>query len=84
MSASNEWTEWHLTPRGWEPGTEKTDFSRIDREPPLDRVLTIRWREYLGHHYGIATHFHEEIWRSIENDLVNNLLAKFDSMPQSL
>ena len=24
MSASNEWTEWHLTPRGWERGSEKT------------------------------------------------------------
>jgi hypothetical protein len=27
MAVSNEWTEWHLTPRGWEFGDEKTDFS---------------------------------------------------------
>ena len=28
MKPSNEWTEWHLTPQGWERGTEKTDLFR--------------------------------------------------------
>ena len=27
MALSEEWTERHLTPRGWELGSEKTDFS---------------------------------------------------------
>jgi len=52
MSASNEWTEWHLTPRGWERGTEKEDFRRIDRERPTDRVWTTKWIEQQGHAYG--------------------------------
>lgn len=30
MSASNELTAWHLTPGGWECGTEKTDFDRTE------------------------------------------------------
>ena len=28
MSASNEWFEYHFTPRGWESGSSKTDFNR--------------------------------------------------------
>ena len=40
MSYSDEWTEWHLTPRGWERGSERTDGPDVEfKEPPADRVL---------------------------------------------
>lgn len=49
MSASNEIDEMHLTPSGWVQGSEKLDFSGWNhREPPCDRLLTVRFREYLS------------------------------------
>ena len=39
MAASNEWTEWHLTPRGWEEGSGRLDGVGVTHaEPPTDRV----------------------------------------------
>ena len=43
MTASYEWTEYHLTPLGWVRGTVKTDFDREDVEPPADRILSVRY-----------------------------------------
>lgn len=44
MSLENEWTEWHLTPRGSEAGsTKRSHFgpdAEVERRPPSDRVLT--------------------------------------------
>lgn len=77
MSASDEWTEWHLTPTGWQRGTEKEDFRRTDREPPEDRVLTVRWSEHLGHHFGAMHRAHEETWRSPDAERVATLLTEF-------
>lgn len=49
MSASDEWTEWHLTPRGWERGSEKRDFSGVKSSPAPDgSVAVYRYRETLG------------------------------------
>lgn len=40
---SKEWAEWHLTPTGWELGTEKYDNGTVTlRQPPPNRVQTIR------------------------------------------
>jgi hypothetical protein len=84
MSASNEWTEWHLTPGGWERGTEKDDFSRTDREPPSNRVLSVKWSEYLGHSHGTMQRGHEELWRSTNAALVSQLIKQFGETPASL
>jgi len=39
MSASKEWTEWHLTPTGWVRGSEKVDYQGVaysgERERPF-------------------------------------------------
>jgi hypothetical protein len=45
MTASREWTEYHLTPAGWMRGSEKTDFDQNEVTPPADRVLTMRYVE---------------------------------------
>jgi hypothetical protein len=49
MSASREWTEWHLTPSGWESRTNKCDGVGVtDTSPPDDRTLTIRVTMSIG------------------------------------
>lgn len=35
LPLTKEWTEYHLTPRGWEQGSKKLDFGKINhKEPP--------------------------------------------------
>ena len=84
MSASNEWTEWHLTPRGWERGTEKTDFSRLDRCPPADRVLSIIYEQFMGHKYSLGTSGVSERWRSADAEAISALEQQFGPAPNEL
>lgn len=86
MSAINEWTEWHLTPRGWEQGTEKTDFASSTKivAPPSDRVLTCRYYEYLSSVFSAVDKGVNEIWRSSQEKLIKELLQKFGSCPTEL
>lgn len=43
-----DWVEIHLTPRGWRDGTYVSDKGyRFRREPPHDRLMTIRCFEYI-------------------------------------
>ena len=49
MSASHEWTEYHLTPRGWEQGSWKIDFGDVHKkDPPPNRFLTCVYHERLS------------------------------------
>lgn len=49
MSESDEWTDWHLTPRGWEEGSQKLDFVGYQEKPvPKDGVMTCRYSEKLS------------------------------------
>lgn len=45
MSASKEWTEWHLTPTGWVQGTTKTDSSIRVEAPPAAVLASYRYIE---------------------------------------
>ncbi len=41
MAIRKEWTEWHLTPRGWEPGSTRREGKGNDwRDEPADRLLS--------------------------------------------
>jgi hypothetical protein len=65
MSMSNEWADWHLTPRGWEAGSRQTDFGRENTvDPPVDRVLTSRFHEEISSRFSKPDRSHEEQWRS--------------------
>jgi hypothetical protein len=84
MSASNEWTEWHLTPDGWKRGTEKDDFKRVDRKAPDDRVLTVVYREFLSSVYSTTDESLETIWKSSDAKTIATLQAKFGPPPKHL
>lgn len=85
MSASNEWTLWHLTPRGWERGTEKTDFGEANEKPaPGAGVLTFKYREFMSSVFSPTEKTHDEVWRGQDERLIAELLAKFGSAPRRL
>ncbi|TWC35091.1 hypothetical protein FBY03_111139 [Pseudomonas sp. SJZ079] len=84
MAASNEWTEWHLTPRGWERGTEKEDFRKIERDPPADRVLSSKYGQYLSSIYSKLEESNPITWRGADSALIDALLSKFGPPPDHL
>lgn len=84
MSASNEWTEGHLTLRGSEQGTEKEDFRTVNREPPSDRIKTVRWHDYLSSIYSTPDRYHSETWTSDYDAEIGHLLSKFGGPPSHL
>ncbi len=87
MSASHEWTEWHLTPRGWEPGKSSLDSQPVKGpdSPPTDRVLSIKYDEYVGSAYSkkIDKSF-KEVYRSSNHDLVQSLIKQFGDCPEKI
>lgn len=83
MAASNEWTEWHLSPTGWKEGDHKRDNGMQSKPPPIDRALTKRWVEKCNG-YGPVNGKIEETWRSQDLQLVERLLMKFGPAPQEL
>jgi hypothetical protein len=85
MAASNEWTEWHLTPRGWEEGSSRLDSVGITHvEPPPDRVLTCQYQELLSSPYaGWEVNVTEE-WRSGDEALIQQLLSQYGQCPRHL
>ncbi|QHG70168.1 hypothetical protein [Ensifer adhaerens] len=84
MSASNEWTEWHLTPRGWEEGDSKTDFAFNSKAAPADAVQTVKNREYLSSSFSKLEKTSEIQWSSDDKALIAELLAKFGEAPHHL
>ena len=81
MAASNEWFEWHLTPRGWEPGSNKTDFGSEEKGAPPDRVLTIRRSEYLSSSFSKLDRDETVVWRSSDSKQLDSLVAAFGASP---
>lgn len=85
MSFSREWTEWHLTPRGWESGSELVDFgNRTEKEPPTDRVVTYRWLEEQTSPYSQMHRRHEIVWSSDDKAAIANLMKQFGDPPSHL
>ena len=84
MSASNEWTEWHLTPGGWVRGTEKEDFRKIERAPPPDRVKAVRWHDYLSSSFSRPHRYHSDEWSLEDKATIASLETKFGPPPSNL
>lgn len=84
MSASNEWAEWHLTPRGWERGDFQLDAGRAQKgRIPSDRVMTCTYREYLSSAFSSLDRTVREEWRDADNSLADHLLARYGPCPET-
>jgi hypothetical protein len=80
MAMGEEWTEWHLTPRGWERGNERHDaVSPVKRQTPADTVLTVRYYDYLRGGNQL-----KESWRSQDAATVARLLKEHGEAPRHL
>ena len=85
MSLSNEWWEYHLTPKGWVSGSEKLDFgSRTDVPRPEDRVLTLRRIEKQTSIYSSMQIVVETDWETDDRPLLEELIEKFGARPKRL
>ena len=84
MAASNEWTDYHLTPQGWVRGSERRDTGQpVTRAPPQDRVLTARYKETCNG-YGPVHESQDTQWESDDTKRVEELLAEFGPPPKLL
>jgi hypothetical protein len=64
MAPRKEWTEWHLTPRGWEQGsTRREGEGNRWRDEPSDRMLSWQYCE-IATGAGEMRVTSEETWRS--------------------
>lgn len=85
MAASKEWTEWHLTPQGWVRGSEREDFAETKRRnPPVDRVLTVLYKEVISSACSGLHKNSEETWSSGDKDSILLLKKKFGECPNVL
>jgi hypothetical protein len=87
MAIRKEWTEWHLTPRGWEKGSTRREGRGNDwRDEPPDRLLSYQHCE-LQAASGPARVTTEETWRTKEPAKIEQLesaLAQYGSAPSRL
>jgi hypothetical protein len=84
MSASDEWTQWHLTPRGWEKGDSETDFNSFDKPTPDDRVQTVEYRELVASSFSGLEVTNEVIWSNEDEAAIVALTRKFGEAPNHL
>lgn len=84
MAASKEYTERHLTPGGWVEGTTREDSGGTKlKDPPVDRVLTVVWKEECNG-YGPVVSGQSTLWTSSDSALVEQLLVQYGEAPRSL
>jgi hypothetical protein len=83
MVASREWTEWHLTPRGWEAGSSRVDFQGTTIvEAPADRVATWRYEQTASTGIGDWESGAECLWRSPDGVAIDALEKVFGPCPR--
>lgn len=84
MSASKEYTEWHLVPdSGWVRGTEREDFGRITSRPtPANAVMSITWKEECNGYGPVhSAHTDQNVRNQVEAD---KLIERFGPPPKHL
>ncbi|MFT4112136.1 hypothetical protein [Silvibacterium sp.] len=85
MPLRKEWTEWHLTPRGWERGATRVHGQgNTWVEEPLDRVLSFVYQELETSDSPEVKKWKEETWRSKKAEDVTALEQQFGACPDSL
>ncbi len=88
MPIRKEWTEWHLTPRGWERGSTRVqDAGNTWRQEPADRLLSCVYTEQQVSPEGQVTGWCEFSWRTKDPGKLEQLaksLQQFGSCPGRL
>jgi hypothetical protein len=85
MAVRKEWTEWHLTPRGWEKGATRVHGQgNTWVEEPLDRVLSCVYQELENSDPPQLKKWSEETWRSKKEEDVKAALEKSGPCPERL
>lgn len=85
MTQSSEWTEWHLTPRGWERGSELEDFNYlIERQAPVDSVMTVKYSEVMRTPSSPVEEITHTLWQHSDQQLVSSLLGQHGPAPARL
>jgi hypothetical protein len=84
MQSVIEWTDWHLTPHGWTPGTTKLDSTEYVISPPPDRLLTCRYSESKAAGSPTTIPRTRLIWELADGRDRDRLIARFGSCPQEL
>jgi hypothetical protein len=88
MALRREWTEWHLTPRGWETGsTRHGDSGNNWQDEPEDRVLSAVYKEQQTSSQPVPTCGVEESWRTkdpVKLETIPGLLARYGNCPPRL
>lgn len=80
-----EWTEWHLTPRGWEKGATRVHGQgNTWIEEPTDRLLSCVYQELESGDPPQLRKWCEETWRSREEEEVNAASKQFGPCPERL
>jgi hypothetical protein len=81
LATNYEFSDWHLTPRGWLPSEQYLEMSgKFILSPPADRVLTCRIHEPIGTALRINRHVTKE-WKSSDGELIMLLVEKFGEYP---
>lgn len=84
MSASNEWTEWHLTQSGWVRGTTKSETEMSISATPFGSVLVFQYiEEHSGYGKGTMRAIQTSPLGTI-TDAANRLLLLHGQCPQTL
>lgn len=85
MSASDEWTEWHLTPQGWLAANNRVDFVGTKLKPDPDgSVAVFRYSEYLGSMLGRMRREVHLVRSSGSKEEIEVLTKKFGPCPDHL
>lgn len=83
MSGSNEWCEYHLTPRGWFKGNQKfDDGDLIRRITPTDVIITLTFSDCISFYAPLTQNVtKEKVNHNISEDELNKLYAKYGRVP---
>ncbi|RRA49499.1 hypothetical protein [Acidipila sp. EB88] len=85
MAIRNEWTEWHLTPGGWERGSTRVQGKgNTWADEPGDRVLSFVYKEVSTSASPEASITSEETWRSKTATDIDALLQQHGASPRML
>jgi hypothetical protein len=85
MAVRKEWTEWHLTPAGWQRGATRVHGKgNTWGDDPEDRVISFVYQEIETSASPAPKISSEETWRSKTATGIEDLLSQHGPCPQKL